>query len=138
MAICFFRLVYITVFEPPYVPLGPRALRERRQDRVESKSSSEGSGIGGAEYDPGNPSGVVAGSENDPDSPGLELFYTKDIFVCDMDGKPKCKSYFAFDFETLQQLNRSRALETCLGSSTARGGQKQRHVLVYISISNLN
>jgi palmitoyltransferase len=99
MAICFFRLVYITVFEPPYVPLGPRALRERKQIREESKSSSEESGIGGTEYDPGVPtggaSGVVAGSNNDPDSPGLELFYTKEVFICDMDGKPKWCSYCA-------------------------------------------
>jgi palmitoyltransferase len=94
MAISFFRLVYITVFEPPYVPLGPRALRERKQDRVESKASSDKSGIGGAEYNTNSPtdletSGIVAASDNDPDSPGLELFYTKDVFVCDMDGKPK-------------------------------------------------
>ena len=94
MATSFFRLVYITVLEPPYVPLGPRALRERNQDRVESKASSDKSDIGGAEYDAGagtgqGASGIVAGSDNDPDSPGLELFYTKDVFVCDMDGKPK-------------------------------------------------
>jgi hypothetical protein len=105
---------------------------------VERKSSSEGSGIGGAEYDPGNPSIVVAGSENDPDSPGLELFYTKDIFVCDMDGKPKCKSYSAFDSKTVQEPNRTRTLETCLGSSAARGGKKQWHLLVHVSMSNLD
>lgn len=94
MAVCFFRLVYITIFEPPYVPLGPRALRERTKDRAESKASSDKSGIGGPEYNTGasmtlETSGIVAGSDNDPDSPGLELFYTKDVFVCDMDGKPK-------------------------------------------------
>jgi palmitoyltransferase len=94
MAITFFRLVYITIFEPPYVPLGRRALRERKQNRVESKASSDKSGIGGAEYNTNSPtdletSGITAGSDSDPDSPGLELFYTKDVFVCDMDGKPK-------------------------------------------------
>jgi palmitoyltransferase len=100
MTICFFRLVYITVFEPPYVPLGPRALQERKQERAGSKASSDTSGIGGVEYNAGVPadrvtSGVVAGSDNDPDSPGLELFYTKDVFVCDMDGKPKWCPYCA-------------------------------------------
>ncbi|KAE9365298.1 zf-DHHC-domain-containing protein [Stipitochalara longipes BDJ] len=94
MAMSFFRLVYITVFEPPYVPLGPRALRERNQERVGSKASSDKTDIGCGEYDTSadtgrGPSGIVAGSDNDPDSPGLELFYTKDVFVCDMDGKPK-------------------------------------------------
>ena len=91
MATSFFRLVYITVFEPPYVPLGPRALREQKAGKVESKASSDKTDIGGAEYDAGaqETSEVIAGSHNDPDSPGLELFYTKEVFVCDLDGKPK-------------------------------------------------
>lgn len=31
--------------------------------------------------------------DTDPDSPGLELFYSKDVFVCEVDGRPKwCSS----------------------------------------------
>lgn len=83
MAASFFRLVYITFYDPPYVALGPAALRdqakkrERRSNNVELRDA-----IGRGEYNTGNGSG-------DSDSPGLEMFYTKDVFVAEMDGKPK-------------------------------------------------
>ena len=28
-------------------------------------------------------------ADQDPDSPGLEAFYTKDVFVCEPDGRPR-------------------------------------------------
>ncbi|KAM0325079.1 hypothetical protein ACHAQA_007618 [Verticillium albo-atrum] len=30
-----------------------------------------------------------AGPDQDPDSPGLELFYSKNVFICENDGRPK-------------------------------------------------
>ncbi len=100
MATSFFRLVFITVWDPPYVPLGPGATIHKQRSgkgKGKSKVSREESNIASGKYDPGSPSGemVGVGYQDDPDSPGLELFYTKDVFVCEMDGKPKWCTYCA-------------------------------------------
>lgn len=85
MATSFFRLVYITVLDPPYVPLGPGAIKQLNVAKKRKPvTKSEEEGIGGGEYDT-----EAAASKDDPDSPGLELFYTKDVFVAEMDGKPR-------------------------------------------------
>ncbi|RAL68428.1 hypothetical protein DID88_007157 [Monilinia fructigena] len=79
MASSFFRVVYTTTFEPPYAPLGAGAARiQRRKKRRDDD-------IGGEEYT----SGDFDASKDDPDSPGLELFYTKDVFGVENDGKPR-------------------------------------------------
>jgi len=78
MAASFFRVLYLTVFDPPYVPLGPAAIRDRER---KGKTQSEEDGIGAGAYRSGN-------YRNDVDSPGLEVFYSKDVFVCEQDGKP--------------------------------------------------
>ncbi|CZT50616.1 uncharacterized protein RSE6_11632 [Rhynchosporium secalis] len=93
MAASFFRLLYITILDPPLVPLGPSAIRSR-------SGKEAGSGIGGGEYNSGQSSRGTSsnvGAQEDPDSPGLELFYTKDVFVCELDGKPKWCSHCAND-----------------------------------------
>jgi palmitoyltransferase len=97
MATSFFRLVFITIWDPPYLPLGPGAVREQDSGKGKGRVKRKEDDIAGGEYDPGNSSGDVirgpAGYKDDPDSPGLELFYTKDVFVCEMDGKPRwCSS----------------------------------------------
>lgn len=79
MASSFFRVVYLTTFDPPYAPLGAGAAGIQRNKKRANDD------IGGGEYTPGD----FDGSKNDPDSPGLELFYTKDIFCVENDGKPK-------------------------------------------------
>ena len=88
----FFRLVYITFFDPPVLPLGPIAVQERQSSKRKSKKLSKDE-VAGSEYKTDSGSGGTSTegiSENDdPDSPGLEMFYTKDIFVCQLDGKPK-------------------------------------------------
>jgi palmitoyltransferase len=89
MASSFIRLVYITIWDPPYLPLGRSADRGRERNTFKEK----GNGIGAGEYELGGSSGVIStdttAAMDDPDSPGLELFYTKDVFVCGMDGRPK-------------------------------------------------
>jgi palmitoyltransferase len=89
MAVCFLRLVHITVTNPSYVPLGPAAIRDRQSHNARGK---EEDGIAMGEYNPGDNSAATSpeatDSYNDPDSPGLELFYTKDVFVCSTDGRP--------------------------------------------------
>ena len=91
MTVCFLRLIYVTVAEPPYVPLGPAALRERQGYNEKGTARSKEDGIAMGEYYSGSNSGGASpdfrGSD-DPDSPGLELFYTKDVFVCSTDGRP--------------------------------------------------
>ncbi|KAK0105353.1 palmitoyltransferase pfa5 [Cadophora gregata] len=97
MAASFFRLVYITTFDPPLVPLGPSAIQKRKTSSRSGGEKKLRGGIGGGEYDTRDSSGDtsrnVDNPQHDPDSPGLELFYTKDVFVCELDGKPKWCSY---------------------------------------------
>ncbi|KAG9234111.1 DHHC palmitoyltransferase-domain-containing protein [Amylocarpus encephaloides] len=82
------RLYYTTVVDPPYISLGPAAIRERAYMKEKAKIRSEEDGVGAGEYD-------LTEGKDDPDSPGLELFYTKDVFVSDIDGKPKWCSHCA-------------------------------------------
>ena len=93
MTATFIRLVHITTYDPPYVPLGPTLDRNRKSYTEKGKARREENGIAMGEYDPGSSSGGTSsdtgGLQNDPDSPGLELFYTKDVFTCEMDGKPR-------------------------------------------------
>ncbi|PVH86213.1 zf-DHHC-domain-containing protein [Cadophora sp. DSE1049] len=99
MAASFLRLVYITTFYPPLVPLGPSAIHKRKTSSRNGGEKKLRGGIGGSEYgsrdSSGDTSRNVASPQDDPDSPGLELFYTKDVFVCELDGKPKWCSYCA-------------------------------------------
>lgn len=78
MASSFFRVVYMTTIDPPYAPLGAGAARSQCRRKREDD-------IGGGEYTPRD----FNASKDDPDSPGLELFYTKDVFGVERDGKPK-------------------------------------------------
>jgi palmitoyltransferase len=93
MATSFFRLVFITIWDPPYLPLGAGAISKQDSEKGKGKAKRKDGSIAGGEYDPGNSSGDKVegptGYKDDPDSPGLELFYTKDVFVCEMDGKPR-------------------------------------------------
>ena len=92
MTACFLRLVHVTLVEPPYVPLGATALRDRQQHTDRGTTKSKVVGIAMGEYNSGINSGgtspEIPDPFNDPDSPGLELFYTKDVFVCSTDGRP--------------------------------------------------
>jgi len=89
----FIRLTQITYFEPPLLPLGPVALQERRLSKNGRNKDSDKDGIAGIEYKADGGSGGTStegiAEKDNPDSPGLEMFYTKDIFVCQLDGKPK-------------------------------------------------
>lgn len=103
MAVCFLRLVHMTIFEPPYVPLGAGALLERERYSRRGKDEPKGDGIVMGEYNTGNNyDGTPPRTtelNTDPDSPGLELFYTKDVFVSDTNGRPiwcsECCNWYA-------------------------------------------
>jgi palmitoyltransferase len=92
MAVTFLRLVYVTIFDPSYVPLGPSALRDRKEYKEKEEPRLPDEGIGMGQYDEHDgsegTSSESSSPEDDPNSPGLELFYTKDVFVCGPDGRP--------------------------------------------------
>jgi len=83
MTSSFLRVTYTTTFDPAYLPLGPDAKRKRNIEKGKGKGIKDFTA--GEEYT----SGESAHSKDDPDSPGLELFYTKDVFVAEMDGRPR-------------------------------------------------
>ncbi|KAI0447225.1 DHHC palmitoyltransferase-domain-containing protein [Xylaria telfairii] len=76
------RTIYNANFNPGVVPLGPRAIERRKAKDGKRMMQSYGiDDLEGRAYE--------AGPDNDPDSPGLECFYSRDAFVCESDGRPK-------------------------------------------------
>jgi palmitoyltransferase len=88
MAITYTRLLHIVTFDPGYLPLGKVAKRHKHDNkRPRSKNTANGRADNfGREYTSSEASIV---RDEDADSPGLELFYSKKIFVCSQDGRPK-------------------------------------------------
>ncbi|KAI1764932.1 zf-DHHC-domain-containing protein [Hypoxylon sp. FL1150] len=80
MAATYLRTISTVLLDPGVVPLGPR-LEARRKFESESSRPGRGTDFDSRAYQ--------AGPDPDPDSPGLEQFYTKDVFVCENDGRPK-------------------------------------------------
>ncbi|KAI0203293.1 DHHC palmitoyltransferase-domain-containing protein [Astrocystis sublimbata] len=70
MVSCYARTLYNANANPGAAPLGPRAL-ERLNATRGGKRMTQTYGA------------------NDPNSPGLEAFYSRDVFVCETDGRPK-------------------------------------------------
>lgn len=66
--------------DPGLVPLGPQAQHPSRESTRKRRWRKEGD----LESQP-----YFTGPDQDPDSPGLEEFYSRDIFACEMDGRPK-------------------------------------------------
>ncbi|TQS37360.1 hypothetical protein Golomagni_02169 [Golovinomyces magnicellulatus] len=67
----FLRLLYITHYDPPYVPLGKGHIQEQGSNSLEERN----------------------GIKENLIPPGLENFYNKDIFIADQFGRPKwCSS----------------------------------------------
>jgi palmitoyltransferase len=93
MTASFLRLIHITVCDPPYLALGKAAKHDRNIPGEREKVRQDANSIATAEYNRGHSSEETstesASPQNDLDSPGLELFYTKDVFTCEMDGKPR-------------------------------------------------
>jgi len=91
MAITYFRLLYVVLFDPGFVPLGRPALNDiakhKRNEKRRRKVGARDDGLGGWEYEA--PPKKVVNWHTDADAPGLEEFYRRDVFVCEMDGKPK-------------------------------------------------
>ena len=110
VAITYFRLLYTVLVHPGYTPRGPQyyankteaangrpsrsALRPTANiildEKLDSSGTHEGKGNGELE---GNAyhnrlTATGRGSFFEATAPGLEEFYTKDVFVCEGDGRP--------------------------------------------------
>jgi len=78
------RLLLAIVYNPGLVPRGETAVPTKEEARGpnmrQPQDDIEAQRYGG-------------GRDNDPNSPGLERFYSKDVFVCENDGLPRwCSS----------------------------------------------
>ncbi|KAI8963982.1 palmitoyltransferase PFA5 [Daldinia sp. FL1419] len=72
----------ITVFtDPGVVPYGPGVIERKKAARERRRRRRQEPDLESIPYDPC--------PDSNPDSPGLEEFYTKDVFVCENDGRPK-------------------------------------------------
>lgn len=77
------RLLLVIIYHPGLIPTEQSAARiqEPRQPKAQGNEPD----IEAQRY--------VSGRDNDPNSPGLERFYSKDVFVCENDGLPRyCSS----------------------------------------------
>lgn len=83
MVVAYIRTFLKIIVDPGVVPLGQRAIdeRQRRQEQGRHRHQNE-SDLEGQPYE-------YYGPDLSPDSPGLEDFYTKDVFVCESDGRPR-------------------------------------------------
>ncbi|KAI2617121.1 zf-DHHC-domain-containing protein [Hypoxylon sp. NC1633] len=75
------RTISTVLFDPGLVPLGPLAIEREKAARDGRKHGRRGSDLESQPY--------YSSPDPNPDSPGLEQFYTKDVFICENDGRPK-------------------------------------------------
>ncbi|KAL7621169.1 Palmitoyltransferase pfa5 [Parahypoxylon ruwenzoriense] len=81
MTVTYLRTVSTVLLDPGVTPLGPLAIERRRKDKERRQRGYRPDDLEGQPY--------YAGPDPNPDSPGLEQFYTKDVFICENDGRPK-------------------------------------------------
>lgn len=84
MSLTYARLLYIVARDPGYVPLGPRALSKkgRASDPHRTSSRATDASFSSTNYE-------STPEPSNPDCPGLENFYTRDVFACESDGRPR-------------------------------------------------
>ena len=94
MACTYFRLMHTVIFNPGYVPRGPQWYAQQKTRKAEhnamgekvDETSSRGSdNVTGIAYSPPN---SQAGPPTTESAPGLQEFFSRDIFVCKGDGRP--------------------------------------------------
>jgi palmitoyltransferase len=102
MLVTYFRVFIVIQLNPGVTPLGPKATewqakakgRSRRERDLESATRYE------------------ARPDDNPDSPGLEEFYSKDVFVCETDGRPRwCSTCCNWKVD---RAHHCRELERCV------------------------
>ncbi|KAK8103165.1 DHHC zinc finger domain-containing protein [Apiospora sp. TS-2023a] len=79
MIATYLRTIITINTDPGLVPLGPLAVS--RRGSKDGSDKHRGDDLEGQPY--------FVTPDSNPDSPGLEQFYTKDVFICETDGRPK-------------------------------------------------
>ena len=83
------RLLMVVKFDAGLVPLSPEAIQQRA-----GRSNPRPDCVDAFRY---RPSGARSRGGPASQAPGLELFYTKDVFVVESDGRPRwCPDCYAF------------------------------------------
>ncbi|KAJ6072317.1 hypothetical protein N7467_010402 [Penicillium canescens] len=102
MVVTYLRLYYYVLWNPGYLPLGAQRLQDDENEKHSKRSHPKRRRRRGSSLKAPDPEktqqpeedverGVLASAGNDPyqlDFSGLEKFYTKDVFVCQEDGRP--------------------------------------------------
>jgi palmitoyltransferase len=86
-------LILVIVYNPGLAPREQTAAPAKEAHRPNVREHEDD--IEAQRYDGGQDKGEWhnTGRDNDPNSPGLERFYSKDVFVCETDGLPRwCSS----------------------------------------------
>ena len=103
MLVAYARLFTVINYHPGVIPLGPRAEQIRKREKEDKKRRKKK-----------NPDDLEANpwvpTDENPDSPGLESFYSKDAFVCETDGRPRwcghCSTWKPDRVHHCSELNR--------------------------------
>ena len=94
MTLTYFRLLYVVIFNPGYVPRGPQwqAQQNKRkrekagiEEKADGSSSSSSDTVTGVVYSPPN---GRAGPPTTESAPGLQDFFSRNLYVCQGDGRP--------------------------------------------------
>lgn len=84
------RLILTIILDPGLTPRGEKYAASVKEGRRPSTRHGNNDDIEAQRYDDTE---TDAGREVDPNSPGLERFYSKDVFICENDGVPRwCSS----------------------------------------------
>jgi len=81
--ITYLRVLFVVLYNPGVVPLGPNAIQQTDKKRKRRRSSRI------QRDDDIEAKSCETRPDDNPESPGLESFYSKDVFVCSEDGRPK-------------------------------------------------
>lgn len=87
MLLTYIRLFLVIQYNPGVCPLGQRAIWRLEKEEKEKLSWRRHKHKQTDDIEANAYSNV--GPDEDPDSPGLESFYSKDVFICETDGKPR-------------------------------------------------
>ncbi|KAK4456882.1 putative palmitoyltransferase [Cladorrhinum samala] len=82
MLVTYFRVLVVIQHNPGVTPLGQKAIQLREADKKRKRRSQ------GTETDLEAGERYESCPDSNPDSPGLERFYSKDVFMCNTDGRP--------------------------------------------------
>lgn len=113
MMAAYARLFISIQRDPGLVPLINGSKNDEKHATRSSDMIQTGNGTADSDWKP---------PDTNPDSPGLEMFYSKDVFVCEVDGRPKWCS-------TCQQWKPDRARHS---SDLGRCVHKMDHLCPWV------